>query len=208
MKTKFKVLLVTLLAAVTAFAFTACNGGGGGGRAGYQDQPIPVNLTNLPAGNPIYFTSIGRGDIDVARITLINAITAANFRDNVDLTAADVTGNVTVVAVIAASSKGMGAAGVNAAGEVARVQALGAAENITLVVLHVGRNTSRGALSDPMITAAMAGAAVAIVWNPAAQGADHDEFFSRAAYTYNTPLFMYSTSAALNAPLRAVLLGT
>lgn len=85
----------------------------------------------------------------------------------------------TLVLVIGASPKGLGAAGINAEQEAKRVQALiGAAEaaGIGIMTMHIGGESRRGALTDRYIPQCTGPAQYAIV----VERGDHDHVFAKA----------------------------
>ena len=85
-----------------------------------------------------------------------------------------------IILVAGASSKGLGAAKVDAGGEEARVKKLLAAAKkakIPVVMFHVGTDARRGALSDPFNKIAADGADIIVV----AKGGDDDGFFKKIA---------------------------
>ena len=85
-----------------------------------------------------------------------------------------------IILVAGASSKGLGAAKVDAGGEETRVKKLLAAARkakLPVVMFHVGTDARRGALSDPFNKIAAEGADVIVV----AKGGDDDGFFKKIA---------------------------
>ncbi len=85
-----------------------------------------------------------------------------------------------IILVAGASSKGLGAAKVNAGGEETRVKKLLAAAKkakLPVVMFHVGNEARRGALSDPFNKIAAEGADIIVV----AKGGDDDGFFKKIA---------------------------
>ena len=94
-----------------------------------------------------------------------------------------------VLLVLGTSSKGLGAAGTDVQKETARAEAfanLAKEGKIVLVCLHVGGAARRGELSDPVITAAFAGANAVLV---KADG-NTDGFFTNLAEQNNTQYFL------------------
>lgn len=146
-------------AASTATASTAASAAAGDASS----------LTEISAGmcaTPAILTSIGQSaDVDIANtlctkagieVTLNKSITGDELPDDCK----------TVILAVGGSSKGLGAAGIDADQELARTDALIAAakeKGITILALHTGGSARRGTLSDSFITPAFQGCDAAIV---------------------------------------------
>jgi len=115
---------------------------------------------------PAILTSIGQSaDVDIANtlctkagieVTLNKNITGDELPDDCK----------TLILAVGGSSKGLGAAGIDADQELARTDALIAAakdKGITVLALHTGGSARRGTLSDSFITPAFQGCDAAIV---------------------------------------------
>ena len=107
-----------------------------------------------------------------------------------------------LIAVVGGSTKGLGAAGINADDEKARtVSLLDAAKGkgLHILVMHVGGEGRRGSLSDVFIqTAVPYGEEIILV-----QGANADGLFTKLAGT--TPLVEVASVSAAQGPLGDVL---
>ena len=128
-----------------------------------------TDLTEISAGmcqTPAILTSIGQSaDVDIANtlctkagieVTLNKNITGDELPDDCK----------TLILAVGGSSKGLGAAGIDADQELARTDALIAAakdKGITVLALHTGGSARRGTLSDSFITPAFQGCDAAIV---------------------------------------------
>ncbi|UZT82508.1 DUF6305 family protein [Caproicibacterium sp. BJN0003] len=117
------------------------------------------------AEQPILLTSVGQSaDVEMVK-TLFKKINIDPTTDH--LATADSIGNAkTLVLAIGGSSKGLGAAGIDADQELARVAKLvdaAKAKGLTIIAMHTGGQTRRGELSDKFIKPAFEKADYAIV---------------------------------------------
>jgi hypothetical protein len=140
---------------------------------------------SLPAQNPqtfeqpILITSAGQSaDAQLAGVLAKKAELKA---DLVKMAAAkDLAGHKTLVLVLGASLKGLGAAGMDTAKEKDRIQSLLAeakAKAIPILCLHLGGESRRGELTDEMIAAYLPAAKMAIV----VKSGNKDGLFTRVA---------------------------
>jgi len=93
----------------------------------------------------------------------------------------------TLVVVVGASAKGLGAAGINEEQEMARVTALleqAKAQDAFVLLMHVGGTARRGPSSNPLIEAVAAYADAMIV----VRSGNEDGFFTQLAQEYGIPL--------------------
>ncbi len=117
------------------------------------------------AEQPILLTSVGQSaDVEMVK-TLFKKINIDPTTDH--LATADSIGNAkTLVLAIGGSSKGLGAAGIDADQELARVAKLvdaAKAKGLKIIAMHTGGQTRRGELSDKFIKPAFDKADYAIV---------------------------------------------
>lgn len=102
---------------------------------------------------PILITSCGRSnDFQIVAKTMEKQ--KMEFTLNADAAEADLEGINTLIIVVGGSSKGLGAAGIDADGELDRVtKLLDAAKEkeITVIIMHTGGTARRGTLSDKFI---------------------------------------------------------
>lgn len=102
---------------------------------------------------PILITSCGRSnDFQIVAKTMEKQ--KMEFTLNADAAEADLEGIQTLIIVVGGSSKGLGAAGIDADGELDRVtKLLDAAKEkeITVIMMHTGGTARRGTLSDKFI---------------------------------------------------------
>ena len=109
-----------------------------------------------------------------------------------------------LVAVVGGSSKGLGAAGIDKDGEVARVKGLlerARAEGKKVLVMHVGGEGRRGTLSDLFIEAVAPFADSMIV----VEGGDGDGIFKRIAEPAKIPILSAPNVKGTAEPMRTVL---
>lgn len=159
-------------------------------------------LTEISAGmftTPAILTSIGQSaDVDIANtlctkagieVTMNKSITGEELPDDCK----------TLILAVGGSSKGLGAAGIDADQELARTDALLSAakeKGITVLALHTGGSARRGTLSDSFITPAFQGCEGAIV---VSEG-DSDGLMSGILSGNGTPaIYVDNTAGTLEA---------
>ncbi|MEY8318650.1 DUF6305 family protein [Oscillospiraceae bacterium 50-58] len=175
-----KKLLTFALAAAMTLSLASC-GGDSKTPVGSNNNNTPAStsgsqtggdvsgLPEIEAGScttPAILTSIGQSaDVEIVgtlcskagiEVTLDNAITAEDLPADCK----------TLILAVGGSSKGLGAAGIDADGELARTDALlkkAADQGVTIVAMHTGGSARRGTLSDSFITPSFAAANIAIV---------------------------------------------
>lgn len=174
-----KKLLTFALAAAMTLSLTACGGGSkppaapNGGNApaasGSQTGGDASNLPEITSGScatPAVLTSIGQSaDVEIVG-TLCNKA-GVEVELNNTITADELSADCkTLLLAVGGSSKGLGAAGIDADQELARTEDLLSKADelgITVVALHTGGSARRGTLSDSFISPAFAAADIAIV---------------------------------------------
>ena len=174
-----KKLLTFALAAAMALSLTACgggskppaapNGGNASAASGAQTGGDASNLPEITSGScatPAVLTSIGQSaDVEIVG-TLCNKA-GVEVELNNTITADELSADCkTLLLAVGGSSKGLGAAGIDADQELARTDALLKKADelgITVVALHTGGSARRGTLSDSFISPAFAAADIAIV---------------------------------------------
>ncbi len=212
-----KKLTMLLMATLFIFGLAACGGDDNGDDNGNDngdngndvvlDQALEAAFEGIGTDRPVYLTTIGQTeDVDI----LWNVF--GQVFDNTDernetvtrdslLVAADVEAGALVLIAPGASSKGMGAAGVDQASEIARANAFtarAANEEITVILIHSGGMQRRGTLSDPMIEAVASEAALMLVLN----SGNDDLFFNGLHDTLGAPLYLFSNNPSLVDPLK------
>ena len=174
-----KKLLTFALAAAMTLSLTACgggskppaapNGGNASAASGAQTGGDASNLPEITSGScatPAVLTSIGQiADVEIVG-TLCNKA-GVEVELNNTITADELSADCkTLLLAVGGSSKGLGAAGIDADQELARTEDLLSKADelgITVVALHTGGSARRGTLSDSFISPAFAAADIAIV---------------------------------------------
>ena len=177
MKKKLAAALICL--SMAAASLTACGGDttstpaatqeaaktetpAAGGEAASGDVK---EITEAIAEGPIILTSVGQSaDVNVVQTLLKKCEIDSDL--NATVTADDLGSYKTLVLAIGASSKGLGAAGVEENQELDRVKiviAKAGEQGMTIIALHIGGSARRGTLSDKFIPDALAAADAAII---------------------------------------------
>lgn len=151
---------------------------------------------------PALLTSVGQSS-DLAIVKVVaNTQLKLGFAVNPTAVPADVAGIKTLVVVVGASSKGLGAAGLDVEKEIARGAALLQAardKGVKVLVLHTGGEGRRGKTSNDLIEAVMPGADMAVV---VATG-NKDKLFNALAAKRGTPVVEIERALALSDALKA-----
>ncbi len=152
---------------------------------------------------PILLTSVGQSaDVEMVRVMLEKASIACAMEKLA--TSENLGDNKTLILAVGGSSKGLGAAGIDADQELARASELVKAANeagITIIALHVGGAARRGDLSDRFIPAAFEFASYAIV----VEDGDKDGMMKDLATEAGTPFTYCKSMAACVDPLKAAI---
>lgn len=215
-----KKILALILAAVMMLALVACGGSktpdttnattpktteGAGTDTEISDENPIVDLNGKFDASAIkegkvLVTSVGQsGDVDMMGAIFKKA--GVEIETNKAATAQDLDGVGVVVAVVGASSKGLGAAGISVDDELSRTNDLMAAcktAGIPVILAHVGGASRTGGSSNQLIEAVLqGGASYALV---VADG-DVDGIFSNYCKTNNVPLTLIKSLANAVTPL-------
>ena len=115
---------------------------------------------------PAVLTSVGQSaDVDIVKTLCTKA--GLKIETNGTLKAEELPADCkTLILAVGGSSKGLGAAGIDADGELARTKALiekAQSQGTKILAMHTGGSARRGTLSDSFIKPAFEGADVAIV---------------------------------------------
>lgn len=176
---------------------------------GGVDSELPAKFNDLAKDKKVYLTSLGQaGDLSTLNTLLsrfvYNSAEASEYNEKVKmvniLTAGEVEDGSIVVLVPGASTKGLGAAGTNLAAEKARAEAFAAKAKdgkITVIVAHIGGEARRGNDTDPLITAAVDGAALVL----AVESGNFDGFFDGIS---NDDVYYFSQAAKLSEPFKQI----
>lgn len=180
-------------AASTADAATPGTDAAAGGEVKGLEAPI--------AEQPVLLTSVGQSaDVDMVKVLMEKAELAPEM--NKLATKDDLGDNKTLVLAIGGSSKGLGAAGIDANQELERVAELVSAakdSGMTIIALHVGGEARRGDLSDKFVAPSFEKADYAII---VADG-DKDGMMAGLASSKGIPMDVVASMADAVAPLKA-----
>lgn len=159
-----KKVLLSLVIGIIMLSLVACGGGDAEKPTG-EDKVETAGLTEPIAESPILLTSGGQSADYQMVATMLNNLAMEYTANNV-ATSADLGGNKTLIVAVGGSSKGLGAAGIDADGEITRLtELLEAADTaeMSIIVLHIGGAARRGDLSDKFIEPAFSYADYALV---------------------------------------------
>jgi hypothetical protein len=149
---------------------------------------------------PVLITSAGQsGDAPIATMLFKKAEIAAIYEKLAMEKSLD--SSKTLVLVLGASMKGLGAAGLDVANENARIAALIAEaqkRSILILCLHVGGEARRGGLTDQMVNAFLPAANAAII----VKSGNKDGLFSKICKDKNIPLQEVEKTIDAVEPLR------
>lgn len=216
-----KRLMASLLAMMMAASFAGCGGSGaassqapsssapasaadggsapaeGGAAAGGEVKGLEAAI----AEQPVLLTSVGQSaDVDMVKVLLEKAEITPTM--NKLATSADLGDNKTLVLAVGGSSKGLGAAGIDANQELERVKELvdaADAAGMTIIALHVGGEARRGDLSDKFVAPSFEKADYAII---VADG-DKDGMMAGLASQKGIPMDVVASMGEATTPLKA-----
>ena len=172
--------------------------------AAATDDAAATVLAEPIAEEPALLTSAGQSaDIEMVRVMMekneIRVITRALA------TPEDLEGCKTLMLAIGGSSKGLGAAGIDADQELERVKELLAAaeeKGIVILAVHIGGEARRGALSDVFITPCFEVADYSLV----VEAGDKDGLMSGLAADKGIPYVSVANMSDAIAPLKDVFI--
>ena len=161
-----------------------------------ENRELDATLVGIAEGKTCYLSTVGQADSDIVNNVFKKAGLGTGYTAKNMLTAAEVEEGAVVFLTLGASSKGLGAAGVDEAHEAARAAAFASAAKegkLTLILFHVGGTPRRGASSDPIIEAAFPGAKACFV----VSSGNNDGFFTNLASTNSVDLYSIAKSVDL-----------
>ncbi len=123
---------------------------------------------------------------------------------NKKLQAGDLTNEKVLITVVAGSSKGLGAAGIDKDAEIERMKAAAKSakdKGMKVLVMHIGGKGRRGKLTDMFIVEAIAMADKIIV----VEGGDYDGFFNKLLEGKDTEMLPAKSIRGTSEPLKKVL---
>lgn len=197
-------LMLILIAAV--FMMTACNDSAGTKAtptavpqaAQQQKTEAPAQETAQQTGEvhgleapiaekPILMTSAGQSaDVQMLYAVAQKSGLEAEVRAVAEADQLDADAYKTLIIAVGGSSKGLGAAGIDADEEKVRVQKIidKFKDSTTIIVAHIGGEARRGELSDGFIKAVLPYAQYIMV----VKGGDNDGLFTQAAQSNGIPM--------------------
>lgn len=157
--------------------------------------------SNLPKfSSPALITSAGQ-NAEVQMVAVLAKRAGIDHHLNKLATAQDLAGFKSLLLVLGASMKGLGAAGLDLNKEMERVRGLleGAEEkNIPILCLHLGGEERRGAQSDEFIKACLPAAKMVIV----VKSGNKDGLFTRLCQEKGIPLIEIDRTTEALEPLK------
>ncbi len=157
---------------------------------------------NFSAKEPVLLTSAGQSaDVQMVKVILERNKIAVKTSATAD--PGELQGVKTLVVAVGGSAKGLGAAGVDADKEAARVQKLLAKAKemgVPVLSLHVGGASKRGELSDRFIGLVMPASACVI----AVKEGDKDGLITKSAAKGNAALLLVEKISQTQEPLKAI----
>jgi hypothetical protein len=181
---------------VTVLVAAACGLAAGG--VGHAQAPFSAKL-------PMAITSCGQSPDAYTVSLLATRMRLSHSFDNV-LKPEGLAGVGTLVVVMGGSAKGLGEAGLDEKGELARVAALIArarASKAAVVAVHVGGESRRGPLSDTFLEPVVAGADYLVV----TEEGNKDGFFTKASKARHVPLVVVKQTVDVAKELKALFPG-
>ena len=149
-----KKILALLLAAMMLLGLAACGNKTGDSSGDGDSETEASGLTEAFAEYPALVTSGGQS-ADYQMIATVMEKQGMDFTTNNLATSADLGDAKTLIVVVGGSSKGLGAAGIDADGELERLDELMTAAKdagLSIIAMHTGGEARRGDLSDKIIT--------------------------------------------------------
>lgn len=149
---------------------------------------------------PFAISSCGQS-LDAETVSLLAKRNKLEHTFNNVLQASELKGIKTLIIAMGGSAKGLGEAGIDEKGELARVGALLDAakkSNVKVVAVHVGGDSRKGALSDKFIDPVVAKADFMIV----TEDSDKSGSFSKSAQSRKIPIAVVKKSTDVGRALK------
>ena len=154
------------------------------------------------AKEPVLITSAGQS-ADTQMVKVLADKNKITYKFNPLGKVANLQEVKSLIIVIGGSTKGMGAAGIDADKEATRIQQLLARAKelkIPLIGMHIGGKARRGDLSDRFIHMVVPSSSYLIV----VKEGDSDEIFSKIASKNNIPIVLVSKISDAQEPLKSI----
>jgi len=188
-------ILFIVLCLVLSIALVAC-GGSGKEKPAATGQPDSSEVKGLEepfAEKPVLLTSIGQSaDVEMVKALMDNA--GIEHKMDKLAKASDLGDEKTLILAVGGSSKGLGAAGIDADQELERtMELIGAAKDkgIKIISMHIGGENRRGELSDRFIGPAFEAADYMII----VEEGNKDGLFTKIASENGIPMDVVASVA-------------
>lgn len=202
-----KKILALALATVMALSMVSCGGNSDSSKGDASTSKAPASsatvegLKEAIAEAPVLLSTVGQSaDVEMVKVMMDKASLSYKMDNMAD--GSDLGDAKTLVLAIGGSSKGLGAAGIDADQELERVAGLmTAAEDagLTIIAMHIGGEARRGDLSDKFIAPCFEKADYAIV---VAEG-NKDGMMTGLAADAGIPMDEVASMGEVLAPLQA-----
>jgi hypothetical protein len=163
----------------------------------------PARAADVAFSGPGLLTSVGQS-VEVAIVkVLLNTQLKLGLEYKPTAQPADLAGMKTLVVVLGFSTKGLGAAGLDMAKEIARARALMKAarsQGVKVLAMHTGGAARRGRTSDDLIELVVPDADCTIV---VASG-NQDKLFNQLAAGRHAPVIEVEKTAAVGDAVKAI----
>lgn len=180
-----------------------------GGDVSDVKRDVPVSesgLTNMLGTGKLYVTTFGQADKAYLKEIVDEATedgTKVEYTYDDQLKASDVEDGSLVIAVVGYTKKGI-SADITQTGEVSRAQAFAQKAGINLVVVQLSGSARRGESSDPIISAAVAGAKLVMIYDGGnTSGANYDGAYTE--WCKDTQLFQFSDEWDINEYVKVIV---
>ncbi|MDR7870240.1 MAG: DUF6305 family protein [Tissierellaceae bacterium] len=167
-----------------------------------DNKVVTLNGDLKALEGPVYLTSVGQS-ADVSMLDALMKKVGVEYTFNSTAKADDIKGSKTIIIASGASSKGLGAAGISADEEKARAQEIldfCKAEDITVIMAHLGGVARRGELSDQFADMVMDYSHGILM----VEDGNDDGKFSDFAENKNIPITLVNTIADCMDPLKVM----
>lgn len=207
-----KILLLVTMLLMLSMTLVACSTPDGDNDTGNDTGTVGDNgsspsednevktLEEAFAEEPILLTSIGQSaDMDMVKTLMGNA--GIDYEVDKEVKASDLSDEKTLILAVGGSSKGLGAAGINADDEIARAKELvkeAKDKDIKLIAMHIGGKNRRGELSDKFIEPSVSVSDYIIV----VESGNEDGLFTNIALENDIPMESVSSIADAIEPLK------
>ncbi len=199
-----KKLLIIMVAAIMAVSFTACASDTAKSVTTSSKASSSSKAKGLEAAiaeQPALLTTVGQSaDVEIVKVMMDKG--ELKYTMNSMATANDIGDNKTLVLAIGGSSKGLGAAGIDANQEIDRVKKLleaAKAKGLVIIALHIGGEARRGDLSDKFIAPCFEKANYALVVSTG----DKDGLMAGLAAKAGIPMDTVEAMGDIVKPLKA-----